>query len=111
MSNTPDVPPTPPPPPPGEPAPRRGGGGFLALGILAAYGVLFVVYLAVLYFVGPSWPSAFGPVILFLVVAIVLTVRPRTRMFGTGLLIGLGVWVLLGGGLCIPLLFPQGGFA
>ena len=116
--STPDNPPQPPEqPPPYEPPPdqsaRRppGGGGFLALGIFAAYGVLFLVYLAVIYFVGPSWVSAFGPVALFIVVAIVLTVRPRTRMFGTGLLIGLGVWVLLGGGLCIPLLIPQGGFA
>ncbi len=106
-----DSPAIPPPPPTGQPPQRRGGGGFLALGIVAAYFVLFIVYLAVLYLVGPSWPSAFGPVVLFLVASIVLTVRPRTRMFGTGLLIGLGVWVLLGGGLCIPLLIPHGGIA
>ena len=121
MSSTPDVPPTPPPPPdqpppyepppPGGPPQRSGGGAFLALGIVAGFAVLFLVYLAIIVLVGPSWASAFAPVVLFLILAIVLTVRPRTRMFGAGLLIGLGVWALLGGGLCIPLLIPQAGLA
>ena len=111
MSNTPDVPPTPPPPPEQPPPRQRGGGGFLALGAVLGFAVLFLVYLLIVFFVGPSWASAFAPVVLFLVAAIVLTARPRTRMFGAGLLIGLGAWALLGGGLCIPLLIPQSGLA
>jgi hypothetical protein len=112
--NPPQPPDQPPPyePPPDQSAPRPpGGGAFLALGIIAGFVVLYLVYLALVFLAGPSWAAAFAPVILFLAVAIVLTVRPRTRMFGTGLLIGLGVWVLLGGALCIPLLIPQAGFA
>jgi hypothetical protein len=98
------------PPPPATP-PRRGGGGFLALGIVAGFFVLFAVYLALVFLAGPSWAAAFAPVGVFLVIAILLTIRPRTRMFGAGLLIGLGAWALIGGGLCIPLLIPYGGVA
>jgi hypothetical protein len=103
-------PPGPPPPPPATP-PRQGGGGFLALGIVAGFVVLFAVYLALVFLAGPSWAAAFTPIAVILVIAIVLTVRPRTRMFGAGLLIGIGAWALLGGGLCIPLLIPTGGVA
>ncbi len=101
------VPPPPPPAPPG----RHGGGGHLALGIMAGFFLLLIVYLLLILVAGPSWVAAFAPVAVFLVVAIVLTVRPSTRMFGTGLLIGLGAWALIGGGLCIPLLIPTGGVA
>jgi hypothetical protein len=110
-----------PPPPPDQPPPyeppdqsaRRppGAGALIALGIVTGFVVLFVVYLAIVFLAGPSWASAFAPIGVFLVLAIVLTVRPRTRMFGTGLLIGMGAWALLGGGLCIPLLIPTGGVA
>ncbi|MFC0681894.1 hypothetical protein ACFFGH_29015 [Lysobacter korlensis] len=109
MSSTPDIPPD--PPPPDRPPQRQGGGGFLALGIVTGFAVLFSVYLALVFLAGPSWAAAIAPIVVFLVVAIVLTVRPRTRMFGAGLLIGLGVWALLGGGLCVPLLIPSGGVA
>jgi hypothetical protein len=109
MTDVPDIPPTPPPPPPPGPPPRMSGAGLLWLGILAGFGVLFVVYLLIIFLIGPSWASALAPIVVFLIVAIVLAVRRRTRMFGSGLLIGLGVWALLGGGLCIPLLIPSGG--
>ncbi|WP_268815558.1 hypothetical protein [Arthrobacter sp. SLBN-122] len=36
--------------------------------------------------------------------AVVLTVRPRTSGLGAGLLIGLGIFTLLGGGLCVAYL-------
>jgi hypothetical protein len=76
---------------------------------MAGFGVLFIVYLLIIFFIGPSWASAFAPIVLFLILAVLLAVRRRTRMFGTGLLIGLGVWAILGGGLCVPLLIPSGG--
>ena len=100
-----------PPPPPRPATPPQGGGGYLALGIFAGFFVLLIVYLLVILYAGPSWAAAFAPVTIFLVLAIVLTIRPATRMFGAGLLIGLGAWALIGGGLCIPLLIPQAGLA
>lgn len=106
-----DGPGVPPPPPPSQPPARQGGGGLLALGIVTGFIVLFAVYLAIIFLADPSWAAAFAPIGVFLVIAIILTVRPRTRMFGTGLLIGLGAWTLIGGGLCIPLLIPAGGVA
>lgn len=107
MTDVPDIPP-PPSPPPGPP-PRYSGGTLIALGIVGGIVVLFALYLLIILLVGPSWPAAFGPIVVFSAVAVWLAVRPRTRMFGTGLLIGLGVWALLGGGLCVPLLIPSGG--
>jgi hypothetical protein len=104
----------PPPPyqPPTGPPPRPGGGGaMLAVGIILGFVVLFAVYLLLVLYAGPSWIAAFAPVVVFLAVGIVLAVRPRTRMLGAGLLIGLGAWALLGGGLCVPLLIPTGGLA
>ncbi|WP_242701839.1 hypothetical protein [Arthrobacter cavernae] len=50
--------------------------------------------------------NLFGPGILvaalvYLVGAIVLAVRPRTSRFGAGLLIAIGVWILIGAGICV----------
>lgn len=83
----------------------------LAVGILTGFAVLFAVYLFLTLLAGPSWIAALGPVALVLVAAILLAIRPRSRMFGTGLLIGLGAWALLAGGICIPLLIPSAGVA
>jgi hypothetical protein len=43
-----------------------------------------------------------------LLVAILLAVRRRTSRFGAGLLIGLGIFVLFGGGLCVGALSQMG---
>ena len=49
-------------------------------------------------------PSAFLPVAVYLAIAVVLAVRPRTSRWGAGLLIGLGIFTLLGGGICVGFL-------
>lgn len=66
---------------------------------------LFVVY--VLMYLGSGYPNAhagvgaFVPVALYLIGAIILTIRRTSRAVGSGLLIGLGVWLLIGGGPCV----------
>jgi hypothetical protein len=119
-SNPPDVPGNPPPvqpprgtsgPPPQPPKgpagpPRRGDGNLVALGLLVGIVVLSLFYVAAFSMGGPSprgltGPAAFIPVAVYLLVSILLAVRPGTRPLGAGLLFGLGVWTLVGGGACI----------
>ena len=87
-------------------------GGSLGLGTVVGAAALYAVYVLGTVARGPYvWsatflavPAPFIPLILYLAVAIVLAVRRRTALWGAGLLIGLGAFVLLGGGLCIGFL-------
>jgi hypothetical protein len=112
-----DVPKNPPPPPQEEeePAePRRGSmtAGFL-LGALALYALYFGTTTGIApdegYKTFLAGPAAFIPVAAYLAVAVVLAVRPRTSRLGAGLLIGLGVFTLLGGGVCVGMLAQMRG--
>ncbi|MDQ4503307.1 hypothetical protein [Sinomonas sp. ASV322] len=67
--------------------------GLLATGISAASG---------------AWSLL--PFAVYLVGAIVLAVRPVTSRFGAGLLLAIGVWVLIGAGVCVALLNNPRGF-
>ena len=87
------------------PEPALGPMGF---GILFGTTALYAIYVGVpIVFGGPynmrflTGPSTFIPIAVYLVVAIVLAVRPRTSQLGAGLLIGLGIFTLAGGGLCV----------
>jgi hypothetical protein len=91
----------------GTPAePKRGS---MALGILLGALALYALYFGTTMGIAPdqgyrtflAGPAAFLPIAVYLAVAIVLAVRPRTSRWGTGLLIGLGVFILLGGGICV----------
>ena len=87
-------------------------GGSLGLGAVFGAVALYAVYVLGTIAQGPyAWsasflavPAPFIPIVLYLAVAIVLAVRRRTSFWGAGLLIGLGAFVLLGGGLCISFL-------
>lgn len=67
---------------------------------------LFLVYLT-MYLSSGGYPNAragvaaFVPAAIYLVGAIALTVWRPYRAVGSGLLLGLGVWLLIGGGPCI----------
>ncbi|WP_426977253.1 hypothetical protein ACQCSU_20825 [Pseudarthrobacter sp. O4] len=108
----PDVPQDPPPPPQQEeppPEPRRGS---MALGILLGAVALYALYFGTTGGIAPdqgyktflAGPAVFIPIAVYLAVAGVLAVRPRTSRLGAGLLIGLGVFTLLGGGICVAAL-------
>lgn len=107
---TPDSPKGPPPPSDRGKRPQQPRGGSMGTGISLGVFALYALYLsATIPFGGPSmWPSgflggaaAFVPVGLYLLIAILLAIRRRTSRFGAGLLIGLGIFTLLGGGLCV----------
>jgi hypothetical protein len=101
---------TPSPQPPGQRGRRREGGS-VALGIVAGIVGLFGLYFVLAMAAGPGWIAALLPIVVYVFGSVLLAVRPRTARFGAGLLIGLGVWLLVGGGLCIAILVPTGGFA
>ena len=93
------------------PEPALGPMGF---GILFGTTALYAIYVGVpIAFGGPpslrflTGPSAFIPIAVYLLVAIVLAVQPRTSRWGAGLLIGLGIFTLLGGGVCVGTLAAQ----
>ncbi|MDQ0633956.1 hypothetical protein QFZ40_001865 [Arthrobacter pascens] len=100
-------------PPPQEqgppPEPRRGS---MALGILLGAPALYALYFGTTQGIAPdqgyktflAGPAAFIPIAVYLAVAVVLAVRPPTSRLGAGLLIGLGVFTLLGGGICVGIL-------
>jgi hypothetical protein len=115
--DNPDVPRNPPPPRQEEkepPEPRRGS---MALGILLGAPALYALYFGTTTGIAPdegyktflAGPAAFIPIAIYLVIAIVLAVRPRTSRLGAGLLIGLGVFTLLGGGVCVGMLAQMRG--
>jgi hypothetical protein len=93
------------------PEPALGPMGF---GILFGTTALYAIYVGVpIAFGGPqnmrflTGPSAFIPIGVYLAIAVVLAVRPRTSRWGAGLLIGLGIFTLLGGGVCVGSLAAQ----
>ncbi|ADX72446.1 hypothetical protein Asphe3_12690 [Pseudarthrobacter phenanthrenivorans Sphe3] len=97
--------------PSGEEEPPEPAVGSMGLGILLGAVALYGLYLVVpVVFGGPygvrflTGPSTFVPIAVYLAIAIVLAVRPRTARWGAGLLIGLGIFTLLGGGLCVSFL-------
>jgi len=81
------------------------------LGILAGIVGLFALYYLLIMLTGPGWIAALLPIVVYVGGSVLLAVRPRTSRLGAGLLIGLGVWLLAGGGLCITILVPQGGLS
>lgn len=107
------------PPPPKEPhrpgqqgEPRR---GYLGPGLTFGALALYILYLwATIGTAAPNlgppaaWatsilagPAAFVPIAVYLGLGIALAVRPDTARTGAGMLIGLGIFLLLGGGLCV----------
>lgn len=88
------------------PKPRRGS---MALGILLGTPALYALYFGTTQGIAPdegyktflAGPAAFIPVAVYLGLAVVLAVRPGTSRLGAGLLIGLGIFTLLGGGICV----------
>lgn len=109
---TPDGPLQPPPPPRENEQNNEPRGGSLSMGAVFGALALYAVYVLGTMAQGPyAWsvtflavPAPFIPIILYLAVAITLAVRRRTSRLGAGLLIGLGAFVLLGGGLCVSFL-------
>ena len=98
-----------PPPERGSGPSKEPRGGNLGLGILVGALALYVVYVgSVIGANGPytarpglAGPSAFIPIAGYLAIAILLAVWPPTSRWGAGLLIGLGIFTLLGGGICV----------
>jgi hypothetical protein len=93
------------------PEPALGPMGF---GIVFGTAALYALYVGVpIAFGGPAsmrlltGPSAFIPIAVYLAIAILLAVRPPTSRWGAGLLIGLGIFTLLGGGVCVGTLAAQ----
>ena len=92
-----------------EEEPPEPGLGPMGFGILLGTTALYALYIA-----GPpslhilTGPSAFIPVVGYLAIAVVLAVWPPTSRWGAGLLIGLGIFILLGGGVCVGALAQMG---
>ncbi|WP_413248777.1 hypothetical protein [Sinomonas flava] len=96
--------------------PERGGSLPIGMGI----GLLFLYLLGFLYIAPQAFPRQnsaaplmenlllWAPLVLYAVLAVVLTLVRRTSMTGAGLLIALGVWLLLGGELCISVMVAHG---
>ncbi|MEK0153432.1 hypothetical protein [Arthrobacter oryzae] len=105
------------PPPREEEQPSKPGLGLVMLGILLGAPALYALYFGTTRGIAPdegyktflAGPGAFIPIAVYLVVAIVLAVRPRTSRLGAGLLMGLGIFVLFGGGLCVGYLAQMRG--
>jgi hypothetical protein len=97
------------PPPRDEEPPPEPGLGLMVLGLLLGTPALYALYFGTTTGIAPdegyktvlAGPSAFIPIAVYLAIAIVLAVRPRTSRLGAGLLIGLGIFTLLGGGVCV----------
>lgn len=107
--DNPDVPRNPPPPPHHEeppPEPRRGS---MTLGILLGAVALYALYFGTTAGIAPdegyktflAGPAVFIPIGVYLAVAGALAIWTRTSRLGAGLLIGLGVFILVGGGICV----------
>ena len=96
--------------------PPEPGLGPMGFGILLGTTVLYATYVGIpIAFGGPynmrflTGPSAFVPIAGYLAIAIILAVWPPTSRWGAGLLIGLGIFTLLGGGVCVGALAGQMG--
>jgi len=107
--DNPDIPLNPPPPPLKEERPSEPRRGLMVLGILLGAPALYALYFGTTRGIAPdegyktflAGPAALIPIGVYLAVAGVLATRPRTSRLGAGLLIGLGVFILLGGGVCV----------
>ena len=96
------------------PEPKRGS---MVLGILLGALALYALYFGTTMGIAPdqgyrtflAGPAALLPIAVYLAVAIVLAVRPSTSRWGTGLLIGLGIFTLAGGGVCVAFLAQMRG--
>ncbi|GAA2199490.1 hypothetical protein [Sinomonas flava] len=96
---------------------KRDRGGFLPIGL--AVGLAFLYLMGIFYIAPRAIPRLnadaplvdnvlmWAPLALYAVAAVVLTLVRRTSMTGAGLLIALGVWLLLGGELCISAMVAQ----
>ncbi|MET1088734.1 MAG: hypothetical protein ABWY04_16705 [Arthrobacter sp.] len=111
------------PPPQKEEENPESGLGPMGFGILVGTTALYALYL-----LGPATlgrlqgeagsgppsmgfltgPGAFIPIAGYLAIAVVLAVWPPTSRWGAGLLIGLGIFTLLGGGVCVGALAQMG---
>jgi hypothetical protein len=96
----------PPPPASEQPAPEPGRRRELWYGVAVALFACFV-----LPFAGLLSPDTFGVLgigvlmpLVVLVAGVVLVIPDRTRQWGTGLLIGFAVSLVLGAGACVVLL-------
>ena len=92
---------------PGE-SRRIAGGGHLAAALVGGALGLFAIYLVIGRSTSLGYPSftppgavTLLPVGVYLALAVLLVRSPRTRRTGTGLLFGLGIWLVLGGGPCL----------
>lgn len=96
------------------PEPKRGS---MVLGIALGAAALYALYFGTTTGIAPdegyktflAGPAVFIPIGVYLAIAGVLAVRPRTSRLGAGLLIGLGVFTLLGGGICVMALSQMSG--
>ncbi|WP_369045452.1 hypothetical protein [Sinomonas sp. P10A9] len=96
----------------GKPEHRFDGGSF-GMGIILGVLALWVVYLVIFFAAGAPYARiggfAFVPVGIYAAAAVVLTARARSVSLGGGMLLGLGIWLLIGGGACIAGLSRTGG--
>jgi hypothetical protein len=88
------------------PEPALGPMGF---GILLGTAALYALYFGTTAGIAPdegyktflAGPAVFIPIGAYLALAGALAIWPRTSRWGAGLLIGLGIFILLGGGICV----------
>jgi hypothetical protein len=100
-----------------EEPPKQGRGFLMVLGTLLGAVALYALYFGTTSGIAPdqgyktplAGPAALIPIGVYLAIAGVLALRPRTSGFGAGLLIGLGIFVLLGGGICVAALSQMSG--
>jgi hypothetical protein len=91
-----------------EPAPEPPRGS-MVLGILLGAVALYTLYFGTTAGIAPdegyktflAGPAALIPIGAYLAIAGALAIWPRTSRWGAGLLFGLGIFILLGGGLCV----------
>ena len=100
-----------------DPDSASGRGFFMLLGIVLGAAALYALYFGTTAGIAPdegyktplAGPAVFIPIGVYLAIAGVLAVRPRTSGLGAGLLIGLGIFILLGGGICVMALSQMSG--
>jgi hypothetical protein len=106
-----------PPPQEEEPDSASGRGFFMLLGMVLGAAALYALYFGTTRGIAPdqgyktplAGPAVFVPIGVYLAIAGVLAVRPRTSGLGAGLLFGLGIFILLGGGVCVVALSQMSG--
>ena len=105
------------PPPREEEPPSEPGLGLMVLGILLGAPALYALYFGTTQGIAPdegyktflAGPGAFIPIGAYLAIAGALAIWPRTSRWGAGLLFGLGIFILLGGGICVMFLAQMRG--